>query len=275
MGFFDNLVVEFEKSPEIKMAFGEHIHWGYWQNPQQATGDIIDFAHAAEQLSHLVLESANLQSGYTVLDAGCGWGGTIGLANKLYHNINLIGVNIDGEQIQLAQTKHQTLNSNNLLFIESDACALPEDLPILDCAWALECIFAFPSRRKFFSDVHSHLKSQGTLIVVDFLIAEPILKVWRFLETKIITKLITNSYGEKATAKVQFIGFKDYQTLAQQTGYVVKSRNDITKNVQPTYGVIAPKIVRSWGDWIAVRGLEFFSKINLITYELLIFEKVI
>ena len=87
MGFFDNLVVEFEKNPGIKTAFGEHIHWGYWQNPQQATGDLIDFAQAAEKLSHLVLELADLQPGNTVLDAGCGWGGTIGLANKIYHNL--------------------------------------------------------------------------------------------------------------------------------------------------------------------------------------------
>jgi ubiquinone/menaquinone biosynthesis C-methylase UbiE len=274
MGFFDNLIEEFEKNPEIKTAFGEHIHWGYWQNPQQAVGNLVDFAQAAEQLSRLVLDSANLQSGNTALDAGCGWGGTIGLANKLYQNLELIGINIDAEQIQLARIKHQPLHGNYLTFIEGDACSLPENLPTLDCAWALECIFAFPSREQFFTQVNYHLKPHGQLIVVDFLIAEPIVKIWEFLETKIITKLITNSYGKKAANKVQFISLINYQELAQKTGYLLKERKDITKNVQQTYRVIAPKIVRSVADWIAVRGLEFFSKINLITYEVLIFEKV-
>ena len=274
MGFFDNLLLEFEKNPDIKTAFGEHIHWGYWQNPQKAAGSLVDFAQAAEQLSHLVLASANLQPGNTALDAGCGWGGTIGLANKIYHNLELIGINIDAEQIQQAQIKHQSLHDNHLSFITGDACSLPENLPNLDCAWALECIFAFPSRQEFFTQVNRKLKPQGQLIVVDFLIAEPVVKLWQFLETKILSPLITNSYGEKATAQVQFIGLKDYQSLAQKTGYILKSRKNITKNVQPTYRAIAPSIIRSFNDWIAVRGLEFFSKINIITYELLIFEKV-
>lgn len=273
MGFFDNLVLEFEKNPDIKTAFGEHIHWGYWQNPQEATGDLIDFAQAAEQLSHLVLELADLQPGNTILDAGCGWGGTIGLANKIYHNLELIGINIDAEQIKKAQIKQQSLHGNHLRFINGDACSLPENLPTLDCAWALECIFAFPSREIFFTQVHHKLKPQGKLIVIDFLIAQPIVKVWQFLETRILSKLITNSYGEKATSKVEFIGLKDYQVIAQKTGYILKTRKNITKNIQPTYRAIAPWIIRSLNDWIAVRGLDFFSKINLITYEVWIFEK--
>lgn len=274
MGFFDNLTVEFEKNPDIKTAFGEHIHWGYWQNPQEAKGDLIDFGKAAEQLSRLVLESADLQPGNRILDAGCGWGGTIGLANKLYHDLELIGINIDADQVQQAQMKHHAINGNKINFIAGDACALPEDLPILDCSWALECIFAFPSREQFFNQVHHKLKAQGKLIIVDFLIAEPIMKVWNLLENKVISKLITDSYGEKATNKVEFISLKDYQNLAQKTGYILKESQDITKNVQPTYPAIAPKIIRSFGDWVAVRGLELFSKMNLITYQLLIFEKV-
>ncbi|MEQ9358293.1 SAM-dependent methyltransferase [Coleofasciculus chthonoplastes] len=274
MGFFDNLVQEFEKNPEIKTAFGEHIHWGYWQNPQDAVGNLVDFAQASEQLSLLVLEVADLQPRNTVLDAGCGWGGTIGLANKLYHDLELIGINIDAEQVQQAKVKHQSLHGNHLCFLEGDACSLPETLPTLDCAWALECIFAFPSRQKFFTQVNQRLKDGGKLIVVDFLIAEPIVKLWQFVETKILSQIITQSYGKKATSQVEFIGLKDYQDIANQTGYILTERKNITKNVQPTYRAIAPTIIRSLNDWIAVRGLEFFSQLNLITYELLIFEKV-
>lgn len=273
MGFFDNLVQEFEKNPQIQTAFGEHIHWGYWQNPQDAVGNWVDFAQAAERLSLLVLEVADLQPGNTVLDAGCGWGGTIGLANKLYHDLELIGINIDAEQIQQAKIKHKSLNGNRLCFLEGDACSLPQTLPTLDCAWALECIFAFPSRQQFFTQVNQKLKYGGKLIVVDFLIAEPILKIWQFIEANFFSKIITQSYGEKATNQVQFIGVKDYQYMANKTGFILTETKNITKNVQPTYRIIAPTIVRSLNDWIAVRGLEFFSKLNLITYELLIFQK--
>lgn len=273
MGFFDNLSQEFDKNLDVQTAFGEHIHWGYWEDPRQAIGNLRDFAHAGEQLSRLVLEMAELQSENTVLDAGCGWGGTIALANRLYHNLEFIGINIDGAQIQQAKLKHEPQHGNRLNFIEGDACVLPETLPILDCAWALECIFAFPSRENFFTQVHQKLKPQGKLIVVDFLISEPISRLWQVLEARILSQLITKTYGNKAAFSVQFISLKDYQSLAEKTGYKLIERRNITKNVQPTYAAIAPIIVRSLNDWITVRGLEFFSQLSLITYELLVFEK--
>ncbi len=274
MGFFDNLLVEFEKNPEIKTAFGEHIHWGYWENPNQADHSLADFAKAAEQLSREVLALADLKPQTCALDAGCGWGGTIALANQLYQQVNFTGINIDGEQIQRAQQIRQAQNGNELNFIVGDACALPESLPRLDVAWALECIFAFPSRETFFQQVHRKLKDQGKLIIVDFLIAEKLLDLWTFWESKLMGPLILDSYGKKATNRVQFISFKDYQTLAQKTGYRITQRRDITRNVQPTYPAIAPYIVRSWGDWIAVRGLEFFSQRGWITYDILVLEKI-
>ncbi len=274
MGFFDNLIQEFEKNLDIQTAFGEHIHWGYWENPRQAVGNLRDFAQASEKLSRLVLEVAELKSGNTVLDAGCGWGGTIALANKLYDNLELIGINIDGAQIQQAKLKHQPQHDNHLHFIEGDACLLPETVPTLDCAWALECIFAFPSRENFLTQVNQKLKPQGKLIVVDFLISEPLSQLWQVLEKRVLSQLITKTYGNKANSTVQFISLKDYQYLAEKTGYLLKERRDITKNVQPTYGAIAPMIIRSLNDWISVRGLDFFSQLNLITYELLVFEKV-
>ncbi|MBD2546529.1 SAM-dependent methyltransferase [Planktothricoides raciborskii] len=274
MGFFDNLLIEFEKNPEIKTAFGEHIHWGYWENPEQADGSLFDFAKAAEQLSRQVLALADLKPHTSVLDAGCGWGGTIALANQLYRDLILTGINIDAEQIQQARQNHQAINGNELNFWVGDACALPERLTALDVAWALECIFAFPSREIFFQQLHSKLKERGKLIVVDFLIADKISELWAFWEPKLMTHLILNAYGEKASNRVQFISFKDYQHLAQKTGYQLIQRQDITRNVQPTYPAIAPKIIRSWGDWIAVRGLEIFSQRHWITYEILVFEKV-
>ena len=274
MGFFDNLLVEFEKNPEIKTAFGEHIHWGYWENPEQADGSLKNFAQAAEQLSREVLALADLQPQTSALDAGCGWGGTIALANQLYQQVNLTGINIDAEQIQEAKKNHQARNGNQLNFIVGDACALPEDLPPLDVAWALECIFAFPSREIFLQQVHGKLKDQGKVIIVDFLIAENILNLWTFWESKFFDTLILDSYGKKATNRVQFISFTDYQSLDQKTGYRLTQRRDITRNVQPTYPAIAPHIIRSWGDWIAVRGLEFFSQRAWITDEILVLEKI-
>ncbi len=70
------------------------------------------------------------------------------------------------------------------------------------------------------------------------------------------------------------MSFQYYQNLAPQPGWQPILRRDITRNVQPTYPAIAPYIIRSLGDWIAVRGLEFFSQRAWITDEILVLEKI-
>jgi hypothetical protein len=60
MGYFDSLVEKFKQEPDLETAFGQHIHWGFWQYPQQATGELKDFGQAANNLSKLVLKLAQV-----------------------------------------------------------------------------------------------------------------------------------------------------------------------------------------------------------------------
>jgi cyclopropane fatty-acyl-phospholipid synthase-like methyltransferase len=53
------------------------VHWGYWPEPSQATGTAEDYGRAAEALCRHVCAPAMIEDGQAVLDAGCGFGGTI------------------------------------------------------------------------------------------------------------------------------------------------------------------------------------------------------
>ena len=46
---------------------------------------------------------------------------------------------------------------------------------------------------------------------------------------------------------------------------------DINKNVQPTYTVINQLIINNFNDLLTAKGLEYFSFLNLISYQILIF----
>ncbi|WP_414530162.1 methyltransferase domain-containing protein [Nodularia chucula] len=139
-------------------------------------------------------------------------------------------------------------------------------------AIALECIFAFPSRKIFFKEVRKNLKPGGKLIVVDFLINDKINNLWQKLETRVLNHLITDTYGSKATQNINFISLRDYQEIAQNTGFQLEKVVNINKNVQPTYPVINKLIVKSFSDWITATGLEYFSLSDLISYEILVFQ---
>lgn len=274
MGYFDTLIEKFDENPELEEAFGKHIHWGYWENPASATGTLMDFAIAANNLSKLVIKTAEIKDGISLLDAGCGFGGTISLLNETFHNLKLFGVNIDNAQVERAKKVITPENNNNIEFINGNACDLPHFNQLFDYAIALECIFAFPSREIFFQQVKSNLKSSGKLIIVDFIINPNIRKFWLWFETQILSRLITNTYGSKATNQVEFISIKDYEDIANKTGFKLDKVIDINKNVQPTYPVINKLIIDNFNDLMTAKGLEIFSQLNLINYQILIFSSV-
>ncbi|MBE9223174.1 methyltransferase domain-containing protein [Cyanobacterium stanieri LEGE 03274] len=274
MGYFDALLERFEEDKELEKAFGKHIHWGYWENPSSADGSLKDFAIASNNLSRLVIDVAQVDNGFRILDAGCGFGGTISLLNEGFDNLLLRGVNIDGVQVKRASEVIIPRGGNDIQFIEGDASNLPNFNDLFDVAIALECIFAFPSREKFFEGVKQNLKQEGKLIVVDFIINPTIIKIWSWFEKNILSRLITDTYGSKATNEVAFIDLKTYQEIAQKTGFRLEKVIDINKNVQPTYPAINSIIINNFNDFLTAKGLEYFSLLNLIQYQILIFQPI-
>lgn len=159
-------------------------------------------------------------------------------------------------------------------FIHGDACQFPKFSEKFDIIIALECIFAFPSRKRFFAEADQVLKPGGKLIIVDFLISSKLGLFWSFFETQVLSRMITDTYGSKATQVVQFIGLESYKKIAQEIGFDLVHKLDITENVQPTYKAINQLIIANLQDGLTAKGLEFFSLAKLITYEILIFNSI-
>ena len=116
------------------------MHWGYWENP------------------------AKIEDTLAVLDVGCGFGGTLTSLQTKWQGLNLTGLNIDARQLEVAK-KHVP----NATFIEGDACALPFKEALFDRVLAVECIFHFPSRLKFFQEAARVLNPSGRISLSDFI----------------------------------------------------------------------------------------------------------
>src|SRR5689334_3801244 len=82
MPYFDLLLLHLEAGEAghdaIESAFGRHVHWGYWPDPATATTDATEYGKAAERLAAEVIAAGEIADGTTVLDVGCGFGGTLG-----------------------------------------------------------------------------------------------------------------------------------------------------------------------------------------------------
>lgn len=232
--YFDALLRDFQQGKtEIIQSFGNHVHWGYWENINTADGSIKDFTQAAEKLSQKVYDSAKVTDNMRVLDCGCGFGGTISSLNNRFNNMQLIGLNIDPRQLARAKEQVQPRAQNHLGFIEANACQLPFADNSFDVVLAVECIFHFPSRERFFQEVSRVLKPAGTFAISDFVPRQIILP---FIQ---IGSDLAKDTLRKALGHVDLnFSLGDYRKLSRNIGFTPLIEEDITRNTLPTYSLV-------------------------------------
>lgn len=269
--YFDLVLERLEKNdPEFEIAFGRHVHWGYWADPSRAVPTAEDYALAAEALSHQVYGAAHVADGQQILDVGCGFGGTIASLNENFSDLNLVGVNIDERQLERARLIVAAQNGNRIEFKQGDACALPIADQAFDRVLAVECIFHFPDRRRFFDEAFRVLKPGGFLALSDMVPA-----AWY---AKIAQLGASASPTRQLFGNCQVCTIRGYQKLAEESGFDFTFKKDITANTLPTYAfLLALKLQRtnaklSRSD-LGIYGLKLAGRLGLVRYQILGFQK--
>ncbi|WP_017717588.1 class I SAM-dependent methyltransferase [Kamptonema formosum] len=268
--YFDKLFEQFRKgNPDALLAFGRHAHWGYWDYPAVADGTVADFASAAERLCRRVCDAGGAGDGQRILDCGCGFGGTIASLNERFSSVGLVGVNIDPRQIARAREQVKPRTGNQIEFVEADACQLPFEDGSFDLVLAVECIFHFPSRERFFQEARRVLRKGGRLALCDFVPVRAFLPLMKF-GSQFATASVIRTYGDV----IGYCTLADYRNLGKGAGFLPLWEEDITGNTLPTYPLIR-RLYREAGEIEmdkVTAGQEWLSRFGLSRYMILSFQ---
>jgi len=274
--YFDFLFDQLAKNNAlVERAFGNNVHWGYWESPEKADTSAVGFSQASENLNLELLRELDIEEGNDILDVGCGFGGTMATLDRLYQGVHVTGLNIDPRQISRARQAllPKRKASNSVEFIVGDACRLPFPDCSFDHIAAVECIFHFPDREIFFKEACRVLRPGGRLVLSDFISTGkarlPLLLLflthgWSFM------KIYGVGFGRPPTVV-------KYLELAGNSGFDALKVRDINRNTLPTYQFLSRFAQNFSGiERRMKRGnrfLEMASRSGAMTYQILVLNK--
>src|SRR4051794_5520168 len=270
--YFDFLLQQLDRGdPAVVEAFGRHAHWGYWDGSDRADGSAADYGRAAERLVERVADTAAVVEGSSVLDCGCGFGGAPDSLVQRFENVRLNGLNIDIRQLARAHTAVLRPDARVGL-VQGTADELPYADASFDAVLAIECIFHFRSRERFFEEAARVLRPGGRLALTDFVLpGRPLAAVPGL--AGLLDLLVRPLFG-----RIHLVTDTFYAHCAERSGFRPLTVHDISAETLPSFDVLRRVFTRMPG-WarlmalVATRLIEVAQRSRAVRYLLMSFEK--
>ncbi len=205
-------------------VWGDHVHHGLWRSGDESR------LEAVRQLVKFVAGEAQISSGETVCDIGCGYGATSRMLADEY-GAQATAITISPAQHAFAETQADSAKQPaNPRYLLGDW--LKNDLPeaAFDAAIAIESSEHMPDLAAFFAQAFRVLRPGGRLVVCAWLACDhptPRQQAW----------LLEPICREGRMPLMGTMG--DYERLAAATGFTVKGTHDLTRGVWSTWPRIA------------------------------------
>jgi MPBQ/MSBQ methyltransferase len=148
----------------LEYYWGEHIHLGHYGSPPRRKDFLIakaDFVHEMVRWGGL----DRLPAHTTVLDVGCGIGGSSRILAKDY-GFKVTGVTISPQQVNRAQ--QLTPPDVSARFQVDDAMALSFPDASFDVVWSIEAGPHMPDKAVFAKELMRVLKPGGIMVMADW-----------------------------------------------------------------------------------------------------------
>jgi tocopherol O-methyltransferase len=231
-------------SPYYQSLWGNHIHHGYWIRGDESK------EQAQLQLMERLAELANIQTGCTVLDIGCGFGGSsIYLAQK--YKARATGITISPVQVEMAR-KAAAAEHLDARFLLMDAEALDFPQPF-DLLWSVESISHYHDHRGFFANAARFLKPGGVFALTDWFKKAGLSPAQ---EQKFIEPIDRGMFIDLET-------MDDYESYLVASGLEIVHRQDLTRQCAKSWD-LGLDMIRDKSLWAlaAKMGKDFVANLR-------------
>ncbi|MBE9185541.1 methyltransferase domain-containing protein [Microcoleus sp. LEGE 07076] len=194
----------------LEYYWGEHIHLGHYGSPPQRKDFLIaksDFVHEMVRWGGL----DRLPAGTTVIDVGCGIGGSSRILAQDY-KFAVTGITISPQQVKRAQ--ELTSPELDLQFRVDDAMALSFPDASFDVVWSIEAGPHMPDKAVFAKELMRVLKPGGVLVLADWNQRDSRQIPLNWWEKPVMKQLL-DQWSHPAFSSIE--GFSE---LLEETGFV-------------------------------------------------------
>jgi tocopherol O-methyltransferase len=230
-------------------VWGEHMHHGYWEgpndgkSPKQAQIDLI------EQLIRL---APKLSPGSRVLDMGCGIGGSSTYLAQRY-GFDVTGITLSPVQAKRAGERAKNLGlEQQVNFQVANALATPFSDNSFDLIWSLESGEHMADKKQFLEECYRILKPGGTLLFATWCCKEGTLSA---REEKILSEIYRMYHLPYV------LSIEAYDQLMESTGFGQVKNFDWSREVEKFWDLVIdsslnPAIIGRifQSGWIVVQG---------------------
>ncbi len=238
----------------VEFYWGEHIHLGHYGSPPRKRDFLqakVDFVHEMARWGGL----DKLPRGTTLLDVGCGIGGSSRILAKDY-GFDVTGVTISPQQVKRAQ--ELTPVGVDAKFQVDDALALSFPDASFDLVWSVEAGPHMPDKALYARELLRVLKPGGILVVADWNQRDDRQVPLNFWEKPVMRQLL-DQWSHPAFSSIE--GFAE---VLEATGMVngTVTTDDWTKATLPSWmdsirqGVVRPQGLVKFGFGGFIKSLR-------------------
>ena len=243
---YQNIQTFYDQSSALwERTWGEHMHHGYYG--PNGTHHKQDRCQAQIDLMDQLLRWAAVEQATTILDAGCGIGGSSLYLSDRYQ-AQVTGVTLSPTQAARATERAQLAGlSDRAQFLVTDVLNTPFPDGQFDFIWSMESGEHYPDKGQFFQESYRLLKPGGQLLMA----------TWCHRPTDSLAGSLTESEQLHLSWLYQVyhlpyvLAIPDYARLAKQKGFQQLRTADWSEAVAPFWD----DVITSAFQWEAIAGI--------------------